>query len=68
MKTPVDTIHTSYWRSDMYIPKFEKPLGPAALRANLSYYLAQQEKHNKAALEAMAKARECAEKLALHNK
>ena len=52
----------------MYIPKFEKPLGPAALRANLSYYLAQQEKHNKQALEAMAKARECAEKLALQNK
>lgn len=51
----------------MYTPKFEKPLGPAALRANLAYYLAQQEKANKQAAEAMANARRCAEKLAEYN-
>lgn len=52
----------------MYTPKFEKPLGPAALRANLAYFLAQQEKHNKEAACYMAKARDCAEKLAAQAK
>lgn len=52
----------------MYTPKFEKPLGPAALRANLAYFLAQQEKHNKEATLYMARARVCAEQLAAQAK
>lgn len=48
----------------MYTPKFEKPLSPAALRANMAYYLAKQEQAAKEASLMMARARRCAEQLA----
>lgn len=52
----------------MYIPKFEKPLGPAALRANMAYFLAKQEQAAQEAASMMARARHCAELLAAHAK
>lgn len=52
----------------MYVPQKEKPLGPAALKANFQYWMKEHEKHLSAASNAMEEARKCIDLLAAHDK
>lgn len=52
----------------MYTPKFEKPLGPAALKANLEYWLNANRTLMDQANVAMEEARKCIDALVEYEK